>query len=78
MSSNPSDTVSQLLRSMVAQRASDLFIAQGRPPSLRIHGQIVPLDHPPTSSEQMRELLATFLNDSQRHQLEQRGDLDVG
>jgi pilus retraction protein PilT len=26
----------------------------------------------------MRELLATFLNDSQRHQLEQRGDLDVG
>jgi twitching motility protein PilT len=76
--SSPSSPLHDLLRSMDAHRASDLFLCQGKAPTLRVHGQIVPLDHPPSSAEQMQELTELFLTPPQRHQLEERGDMDVG
>ncbi len=70
--------VEDLLRSMEGQRASDLFLCQGKPPSIRVHGQIVPLDHPPTSREQLEVLLGQLLSKEQRRLLDADGDLDVG
>ena len=71
-------TVHDLLRSMAAYKASDLFLCQGKPPTLRVHGQIIPLDHPASSPEQMDELVELFLTPPQRTQLLERGDMDVG
>ncbi len=70
--------IHDLLRSMAAHKASDLFLSEGKPPTLRVHGQIVPLDLPPGTPTQMRELLELFLTPGQRQLLEERGDLDVG
>jgi pilus retraction protein PilT len=73
-----SSFVHDLLRSMAAYKASDLFLCNGKAPTLRVHGQIVPLDHPPSSAAQMRALTELFLTPLQRQQLEDRGDMDVG
>ena len=70
--------IHDLLRSMAGYRASDLFLCQGKPPTLRVHGQIVPLDHPATSVAQMQELAELLLTDAQHAQLDERGDMDVG
>ncbi|MFH1464416.1 MAG: PilT/PilU family type 4a pilus ATPase [Pseudomonadota bacterium] len=80
MHDHPSATVSirDLLASMEATQASDLFIAEGKPPTLRVHGQIVPLDHPPATRGDLEDLLALTLTPGMRRTLEEEGDLDVG
>jgi pilus retraction protein PilT len=75
---SPSSPLHDLLRSMDAHRASDLFLCQGKAPTLRVHGQIVPLDHPPSSTDQMQELVELFLTPAQAARLEEQGDMDVG
>jgi len=73
-----SSPIHDLLRSMAAYKASDLFLCVGKAPTLRVHGQIVPLDHPPTSHERMSSMVELFLTPKQRGVLEDRGDMDVG
>ncbi len=73
-----SSTVHELLRAMATYRASDLFLCEGKAPTLRVHGQIVPLDHPPSSADDMGAVQEMFLTPLQRQQLEERGDMDVG
>jgi twitching motility protein PilT len=67
-----------LLLSMEARRASDLFLCEGKPPTLRIHGQLVPLDLPPSTREELGAVLQEPLSPAQRRVLEEQGDLDVG
>ncbi len=71
-------TIQDLLRSMEAHRASDLFLCEGKVPTLRVHGQIVPLDHPATTRDQMNRLIDEVASPIQRTMLEEQGDLDVG
>ncbi len=63
---------------MEAHRASDLFLCEGKVPTLRVHGQIVPLDHPPTTRDQMHAFIGKVANEAQRAALDAQGDLDVG
>jgi twitching motility protein PilT len=63
---------------MMSQRASDLFVSEGRPPAFRIDGQVVVARRPPTTREALNEFLATVLRPAQREQFERSGDLDVG
>ncbi len=70
--------IHDLLRSMAAYRASDLFLCEGKAPTLRVHGQIVPLDLPESTRERMHALADLFLTPPQRAQLDERGDMDVG
>ena len=67
-----------LLASMESYQASDLFVTEGKPPTLRVHGQIVPLDHPPSTRVDLEDLLALTLTTELRRVLEEDGDLDVG
>ncbi len=40
------------LRLMAQQKASDLFITSGMPPSIKVHGKIAPITQTPLTSQQ--------------------------
>ncbi|MEQ8822100.1 MAG: type IV pilus twitching motility protein PilT [Sumerlaeia bacterium] len=65
-----------MLRISVQQGASDLHIAVGRPPTLRIHGVLQNLDHPVLSSADTRRLIFGILTDIQKQKFEEHKDLD--
>ncbi len=57
-----------LLKLMVDKGASDLFITVGVPPSIKVHGQIMPAVKGKMSSEQTRELAYSLMSPSQREE----------
>lgn len=57
-----------LLKLMVEKGGSDLFITAGVPPSMKIHGRIVPVTKTPLSPEQTRETVLAVMNEGQRKQ----------
>ncbi len=56
----------KLLRLMVEKTASDLFITAGMPPSIKVHGKIVPVTKEALTPEQAREVVLGVMNDEQR------------
>ena len=46
--------IEELLKIMVEKGASDLFITAGIPPSIKVHGKIVPVTTVPLSPEVTR------------------------
>ncbi|AJQ92924.1 PilT/PilU family type 4a pilus ATPase [Gynuella sunshinyii] len=56
----------KLLRLMVEKGASDLFITAGVAPSMKIHGQVVPITKNPLSPEKTRELVLSVMTERQR------------
>jgi twitching motility protein PilT len=57
--------------------ASDLHMAVGFPPLLRLRGQLVPIDGPVLTPESNHELLFEMLTPEQQTHLEQNRDLDI-
>ena len=57
-----------LLKLMVEKGGSDLFITAGVPPSMKIHGRIVPVTKTSMSPEQTRETVLGVMNEGQRKQ----------
>ena len=55
-----------LLKIMVEKGASDLFITAGIPPSMKIHGKIVPVTKNPLSPEKTRETVLGVMSEAQR------------
>ncbi|MBM7093045.1 hypothetical protein JTP67_31985, partial [Streptomyces sp. S12] len=45
------------LKLMAHQRASDLFITAGMPPSMKVHGKIAPITQNPLTPQQSRDLV---------------------
>ena len=58
----------KLLRLMVEKGASDLFITAGVPPSMKVHGKILPVTKPPLSPEQTRETVLGVMTEAQRRE----------
>lgn len=56
----------QLLQLMVQKNGSDLFITAGVPPSMKIHGTIVPVTKKPLSDKQARHLVESIMTDNQK------------
>lgn len=56
----------RLLSLMVEKGASDLFITAGVPPSIKVHGKIVPVTTTPLSPEKSREVVLSVMNEKQR------------
>lgn len=56
----------RLLSLMVEKGASDLFITAGIPPSIKLHGKIVPVSSTPLSPEKARETVLSVMNEKQR------------
>ncbi|MDO5609647.1 MAG: PilT/PilU family type 4a pilus ATPase [Pseudomonadota bacterium] len=59
-----------LLKLMAAQRASDLFITAGMPPSLKIHGKISPVTESGLTPQQSRDLVLSVMTPPQREEFE--------
>ncbi|MCX7887218.1 MAG: type IV pilus twitching motility protein PilT [Verrucomicrobiae bacterium] len=60
----------------VEQGASDLHLAVGMPPVLRLHGALKKVDYPPLTDEVLRPMLYEILTEAQIEHFEKYHDLD--
>jgi twitching motility protein PilT len=67
----------QLCRFAVESKASDLFIKSGSPPSLRVHGRIVPTDLPMLTDEDTERLAKSVMTENQTEAFQQYHELDL-
>jgi twitching motility protein PilT len=66
-----------LLMEVVSRRASDLHLAAGAHPTVRVRGRLAPLeDYPKLSPTDTREIIYSILNGDQRQRLETNWQLD--
>jgi twitching motility protein PilT len=66
----------ELLKLTVERGASDLHLAVGLPPMLRIDGKLTPTEFPRLTAEDTKRLIYGILNDKQKEKLEKQWDLD--
>jgi twitching motility protein PilT len=69
-------TMRDLLVAMAERGASDLHITAGTPPTLRVHGHLIPLDYPPTDAEATKALAYSLISAEQRDRFEANFELD--
>jgi twitching motility protein PilT len=70
-------TLHQLLKTMVERGGSDLHVTTNSPPQIRIDGKLVPLDMPPLSAPETKQLAYSVLTDAQKHRFEENLELDL-
>lgn len=58
--------INKLLAIVVEKSASDLFLTAGIPPSLKLHGKVVPITNTPLTPEKTREVVMSLMNEKQR------------
>ena len=58
------------LKLMAHQKASDLFITAGMPPSMKVNGRIAPITQTPLTPQQSRELVLNVMTPQQREEFE--------
>jgi twitching motility protein PilT len=58
--------LNDLLKKMVETGGSDLHITTGSPPRIRVHGHLDPLDMPPLSASETKQLAYSVLTDAQK------------
>lgn len=77
-SQDDTDTLDMIdLLSLAAnQRASDLLLTVGRPPTVRINGEWCAVDLPPLCDSDVRRLILSIINQRQRVALEENRELD--
>jgi twitching motility protein PilT len=68
--------IDQFLQIVVRQGASDLHIAEGQPPKMRTHGDIMPMRDEPISREEATRMLSEVCGSQNWEIFEQHGDLD--
>jgi twitching motility protein PilU len=68
--------ISKLLQLMVDKGASDLFLTTGVPPSVKLHGRVVPVTNTPMTPENAREIVLSLMNDKQREEFNQNLELN--
>ena len=59
-----------LLRAMVAKKASDLFITAGFPPAIKLDGKMTPVANQPLTPQHTSELARAMMNDKQAQEFE--------
>jgi twitching motility protein PilT len=69
--------VADLLMMTLEMKASDLHLTVGLPPSVRVNGEVEPLQLPPLTREVAQELIYGLLNDGQRARFDETRDLDL-
>ncbi|MGE0171512.1 MAG: type IV pilus twitching motility protein PilT [Oligoflexales bacterium] len=69
--------IAQLLKALKDEGGSDLHIAAGTPPRLRIHGNLMPLKLAPLTPDQSRVLCLHVLSDQQKTTLEKDRQVDL-
>ncbi|MFA6989586.1 MAG: ATPase, T2SS/T4P/T4SS family, partial [Candidatus Gastranaerophilaceae bacterium] len=68
--------IEELLEIVVDRKASDLHLSVGVPPAIRIDGELLRLEVPPFSAEDVEKIIFSMLTNEQRRNLEQNWELD--
>ncbi|MEO2068402.1 MAG: type IV pilus twitching motility protein PilT [Desulfurobacteriaceae bacterium] len=70
-------SIINMLKETVERKGSDLHIAAGSPPRLRVHGDLIPLEHYGVlSASDTKQLIYSVLTDAQKKRLEEDLELD--
>ena len=70
-------TIEDLLRYIVDVKASDLHVKAGSPPTIRVSGNLQPLDYPMIKPDEANSMATALLTtDKERHTLEELGEVD--
>ena len=72
-----SHQIDQLLAFIVQQGASDLHLSSGRPPAMRVHGDITPMTDQPFTAEQVHVLVSEIMSEEQRALYEDEREIDM-
>ena len=70
-------TLHQLLKTLVEQSGTDLHVTTNSPPQIRIDGKLIPLQLPPLSAPETKQLCYSILTDNQKHRFEETFELDL-
>jgi twitching motility protein PilT len=70
-------TLNQLLKDMVGQGGSDLHITTNSPPQVRVDGVLKPMNLPPMTPSETKQLAYSILTDNQKHRLEENLEIDL-
>jgi len=70
-------TLNQLLKDMVGQGGSDLHISTNSPPQVRVDGVLRPMNLPPLTPTETKQLSYSILTDNQKHRLEENLEIDL-
>ncbi|MEO6527804.1 MAG: PilT/PilU family type 4a pilus ATPase [Gemmatimonadaceae bacterium] len=65
-----------VLQQLVQRSASDLHLKVGRPPTLRLHGDLVPLDHPALRPEDLKGLAEQLMTPRQVKEFTENKECD--
>ena len=60
----------ELLRLMIARKASDLFITAGFPPAMKVDGKLTPVNNQSLTAQHSAELARSIMNDKQAAEFE--------
>jgi twitching motility protein PilU len=60
----------ELLRLMIARKASDLFITAGFPPAMKVDGKLTPVNNQTLTAQHSAELARAIMNDKQAAEFE--------
>jgi len=67
----------EMLKEMVDRGASDLHLTTGAPPTLRLHGLMLPLGETPLTQAETKSLAYSVLTDAQKQKFEEEKELDL-
>src|SRR5713226_3968524 len=70
-------TVDELLATTVSMDGSDLHIKADSPPLVRVYGDLFPLEYPPFTMEQAKELSYSIISPEQIERFEEDLELDI-
>ncbi len=68
--------IDQYLRDLIRNEGSDLHLKVGRPPLMRIRGDLLPTKLPPLTKNAMDEILLPMLSEGQKKKLVEERELD--
>jgi len=68
--SQATELVHNLLKGMISQKASDLFITAGFPPAFKVDGKMTPVSNQALSAQHTQELARSIMNDRQAAEFE--------
>src|SRR5438477_11430419 len=72
-----SATIDNLLRDLVHRDASDLHLKAGRPPIMRVRGELVRAEYDVMPVKEHQDMLLGLLSDDKRHQLVTFKEVDL-
>jgi twitching motility protein PilT len=68
--------IDKYLRALVEKGGSDLHLKVGRPPLMRIKGELLPSEYPAIRKDEIKDLLLPMLTEMQVKKLEENRELD--